>query len=256
MTSAETWKAALQSLRSRVTWNSVIITSLITISGTPARPDAGLGQYRARFRGLSHALAWHTDINERLAAVGVVLSNAEHDRLLNILYKHTRSTATLETSSVADALVHHPNYLKGTGSIAQLLRLRVQRSSCDVSQCPNLRPPIVEFTTSDGCYYLAKLFTKEHFEQESAALNHCLGRSSLAHYLSRTDNDEIEIFSLREKRTHKPVVTIEYQVSTKRIAQIKATRNRLIAHGDPFYAATLTASSSSTDRCTSASRMT
>src|SRR5262249_25540323 len=117
--SAETWKAALQSLRSRVTWNSEIITSLITISGTPARPDAGLGQYRARFRGLSHALAWHADINERLAAVGVVLSNTERDRLLNILYKYTRSTATLETSSVADELVHHPNYLKGTGSIAQ-----------------------------------------------------------------------------------------------------------------------------------------
>jgi hypothetical protein len=110
-----------------------------------------------------------------------------------------------------------------------------------LASAPPPRPPIVEFTTSDDCYYLAKLFTKEHFQQESAALNHCLGRSGLAYYLSRSHKGDIEIFSLRDKSTHKSLVTIEYHVGAKRIAQIKTKRNELISNVHPFYQATLEA---------------
>src|SRR5262249_30849187 len=134
-----------------------------------------------------------------------------------------------------------PTFLNGRGSIAELMRLRARRISRQFNQRSDPRPAIVEFSASDGRYYLARLFTKEHFQQESAALNHCLGTSWLAHYLSRSINGEIEIFSLRETNTHMPVVTIEYQVSAKRIVQIKTKRNQLIRHVDPFYPAALEA---------------
>jgi PcfJ-like protein len=199
---------------------------------------------RTRFVAL--VIQWHSDIVEMLAAFGRTLSDSERHQLLYILLKYTRVASTLDTTIVANELLHRPNYLKRSGGIVRLLELNAQRVAYErktFNSVPTvLRPPtIVEFTASDGRYYLAKLFTKEHFQQESAALNHCLGRSWLDHYLCATAKREVEIFSLREASTHRPVVTIEYKTRTKCIVQIKTYRNQLIERTAPFLSATMEA---------------
>src|SRR5262249_31942214 len=149
---------------------------------------------------------------------------------LYILHKHTRLATTLDADCVARELVRRPNFLCGRGGISKLLQLHAERGARGGQRLPvSPAPPTLgEVTPSDGRYYLAKLFTKEHFQRESAVLNHCLGKSRLNHYLSRSIAGEIEIFSVRDLATHMPVVTIEYRVSTKLVAQIKTNCNQLV----------------------------
>jgi hypothetical protein len=239
-----TWKSALLSLRRLITWQSAIIDSLINaeqVNGPTAER-----YYRSNFLALRQAIRWHRRIDETLTSYGWILSSIERDRLLYIILKHARRARYVDTMRVADELVHHPNFLNRRGSIAKLLELHAQRSSREagiISRIPETlcQPTIVEFTASDERYYLSKLFTQEHFSQESAVLHHCLGTTYLEHYLSLSLKGEVEIFSLRETGTHKPVVTIEYHAGTKRIAQLKAQRNQLIKRADPFFAATMEA---------------
>jgi hypothetical protein len=176
----------------------------------------------------------------------VILTNAQLDRLLYIIFKHARRARYIDTTKVVDELIHRPDFLNHRGSIATLLKTHTERISLDAginSPLTNApyQPTIVEFVASDDRYYLAKLSTKQHFRQESAALNHCLGTTYLQRYLALSLNGEVEIFSVREINTHKPVVTIEYRVGAKRIVQIKTERNRLINRSDPFCAATIEA---------------
>jgi hypothetical protein len=200
--------------------------------------------YRSKFLRLRRAIRWHQSIVETLTGHGHSLSNAQLDRLLYIIFKHTRRARYIDTIRVATELIRRPNFLNRRGSIAKLLELHAERISHEVEHpLPSAlcQPTIVEFVASDERYYLAKLFTEQHFRQESVGLDHCLGRKYLQQYLALSRNGEVEIFSVREIGTHKPVVTIEYRVGTKHIVQLKTERNQLIKRGDPFFPATMEA---------------
>jgi hypothetical protein len=242
------WKAALLSLRQGIRWESAIIGKLTACERVGKGAERHEGCCRAKFVALSQAIHWHDDIVKVLKSRGRTVSNPEGDQLLYILVKHRQWAQTLDTLGVADELVQRPNFLKGKAGITKLLELRGQRcalaTKAQSSPAPSRPPTIGEFTSSDGRYYLAKLFSKEHFQQESAELKHCLGRRWLDHYLSRTQKGELEIFSLREMETHKPVVTIEYNVDEKRIVQIKTSRtraNELVAKTGPYLPALMEA---------------
>lgn len=57
----------------------------------------------------------------------------------------------------------------------------------------------IETDLDGGKYYLAKLSTKEHFENESAWLKHCLGTTHIDDYLKNLESGEFEYFTIRER---------------------------------------------------------
>ena len=65
-------------------------------------------------------------------------------------------------------------------------------------------PVSAETSSADGRYYLAQLLNEAHLKQESAFLEHCLGAGSLDYYLPRIKRGEIEIFSVRDAKSHEP----------------------------------------------------
>ncbi len=75
---------------------------------------------------------------------------------------------------------------------------------------------------------LYKLFTKRHFEDESIALNHCLGISDF--FINLSDKGEIEVFSYCVD--DKEYATILYDVKSNAIDQIKKHSNALFTNDD------------------------
>ena len=100
-------------------------------------------------------------------------------------------------------------------------------------------PVPAETSTGDGRYYLAQLLSEAHLKQESAFLEHCLGARSLDYYLPRIKRGEIEIFSVRNSQTHEPIVTIEYDVRSKAIRQVKGQNNERLTPDSQYVKQTV-----------------
>ena len=85
------------------------------------------------------------------------------------------------------------------------------------------------FTTQSGNYYIARLLNMPHLEEESEYMDNCVGTSDS--YVNRIKRGEIEILSFRNvpkvnPKTGKlegdvPIITIEYDLKTKEIRQMK-----------------------------------
>ena len=99
------------------------------------------------------------------------------------------------------------------------------------------------FTTSSGQYAVARLLNMPHLEEESDYMSHCVGTSDS--YINQMKRGEIEILSLREAprlnpTTQKwegetPVLTIEYNVKTGTIEQLKKADDEYLTENDPYW---------------------
>lgn len=99
-------------------------------------------------------------------------------------------------------------------------------------------------TTSSGNYYMARLLNMPHLKQESDYMNHCVGTSDS--YVSKINRGEIEILSFRKTPTinkeqnklnqdDTPLLTIEYNLKTKVIQQMKKYDDKYLQTNDPYY---------------------
>ena len=88
---------------------------------------------------------------------------------------------------------------------------------------PKGAPAIIEHVSDDETLYLAKLLTKQHLEEESVAMKHCIGTND--YYSSRMLRGDLEIFSIRDTKTHKPLLTIQYDKKSRKIVDMRG-------HGD------------------------
>jgi hypothetical protein len=100
------------------------------------------------------------------------------------------------------------------------------------------------FTTSSGDYYMARLLNMPHLKAESAYMNHCVGTSDS--FVSKINRGEIEILSFRKTPTinkeenklnidDTPLITIEYNLKTKTIQQMKKYSDKYLQTSDPYY---------------------
>ncbi len=98
-------------------------------------------------------------------------------------------------------------------------------------------PSQAEFMTSDGQFYLAKLFTRAQFNLNGHFLHNCLRAGKPAHedYLKAVRLGHTEIFTLCEVKGGKPVAAIRYNVPDKKIIEIKAADNDPIMSEHPLY---------------------
>ncbi len=146
-------------------------------------------------------------------------------------FEDNGESAKIDIPTCIDALVESPRFLdsiKGSmdklfeihemKTLQRIAELRKKRAEMDGNESYN--PYENLFETSDGKYYMERLLNMPHLEEESQYMDHCVGTSTS--YVNKIKRGEVEILSFRDKETHNPVVTIEYDLKAKRLLQVKS----------------------------------
>ncbi|HMO78469.1 MAG TPA: PcfJ domain-containing protein, partial [Candidatus Paceibacterota bacterium] len=160
-------------------------------------------------------------------------------------FEDNGDSAPIDIPTIVDALLESPKFLQSDkGSIAKLFELHemktlqriaeLRRQKAELTNGETFNPYENLFETASGKYYLARLLNMPHLEEESTYMDHCVGTSSS--YISKMKRGDVEILSFRDKTTHEPIVTIEYDCRSKRLLQVKAFKDRIPTLGDDFSA--------------------
>jgi hypothetical protein len=170
------------------------------------------------------------------------------------LVRHLQKNDTLDAHVLFDAVIESPKFINvERGSLNRLLEVHqqktlqeiaeIRRRRADMGNPSELNPYENLFTTKSGNYYVARLLNMPHLEAESEYMNHCVGTENS--YINRMKRGEIEIFSFRwvptiNPQTDKlegdtPIITIEYNLKTKVIEQMKKKDDEYLSSDDPYF---------------------
>lgn len=159
-------------------------------------------------------------------------------------FQKIKNTETIDHNTLSDAIIESPRFLnEDRGSLHHLLEVHEQKTLLKIAEIrkkqaemtgnEGINPYEVLFTTKSGKYYLARLLNMTHLEKESEYMKHCVGTSTS--YFNRMKNGEIEIFSFRKLEGDFPLLTIEYNLKTGTVAQIKKKSDQYLERTDPFF---------------------
>lgn len=159
----------------------------------------------------------------------------QEKQILNLkLARHFQNkggSMLIDTITLVDALVESPQFLQSDkGGIQKLFEMHEIKTLQRIAEIRRKRAEMAGsdeglnlyenlFETKSGRYYLARLLNMPHLENESEYMRHCVGTSTS--YMNKITRGDVEIFSFRDKETHNPLVTIEYDTKTHTILQVK-----------------------------------
>lgn len=203
------------------------------------------------FQNLSDRLSKQDNLTYKdLQKAVLKLKLARHYQKASLYEKHKE----LDFNSLFDAIIETPNFINnGKGSLYQLLEIHEKKTIEKIAEMRKKRaeetgnqgfnPWENLFTTKSGNYYVARLLNMPHLELESQYMDHCVGTSDS--YVNRMKKGEIEILSFRlvpkhNPKTHHiegdtPLITIEYDLKTGTIMQIKKKSDALLSPSDPYF---------------------
>lgn len=190
-------------------------------------------------------------LNERLLGQEDFIFNTIQKTILKTkLARHFQHNETIDTNTLFDAIIESPKFVNNDkGSLHRLLEVHEQKTLLKIAEMrkkraemtgeKGLNPYEALFTTKSGKYYLARLLNMPHLEKESEYMKHCVGTSDS--YVSRIKKGEIEIFSFRKLEGDAPLLTIEYNLKTGTIEQIRKKNDKYLYQTDPLLGDTLDA---------------
>ena len=171
------------------------------------------------------------------------------------LARHFQTNDSVDINVLRDAIIEKPKFLQSEkGSIFHLFEVHergtvqriaeMRKARAEITGNAESNPYEAVYQTVLGKYYLARLLNMAHLEKESSYINHCVGTSTS--YANRMKKGDIEIFSFRtlpqiNPKTHqfegseRSLVTIEYNLRTKTVEQMKKAHDEYIDSSDPFY---------------------
>ena len=170
------------------------------------------------------------------------------------LARYLQRNNSLDVNTLTDAIIETPKFLdKDKGGFDRLLEIHEQKTLEKIAEMrkrkaeqkdgEGFNPYEALFQTSSGKYYMTRLLNMPHLEEESQYMKHCVGTSDS--YINKMKRGDVEILSFRKaptinKETQKlegdePIITIEYNVRTKTIEQIKKHSDQYLSQNDPFY---------------------
>ncbi len=170
------------------------------------------------------------------------------------LARYFQNNEQVDSNTLYDALIESPRFLDtAKGSLHHLFEVHEQKTLISIAEWRKqkaeqgegtINPYEALLTTGSGKYYLARLLNMPHLNDESEYMKLCLGNSTS--YINRMKRGEIEILSFRKMPTidpvrdtrdgdDTPIVTIEYNLKTKNIEQIKKYDNKYLSLEDPFF---------------------
>ncbi len=168
------------------------------------------------------------------------------------LARHFQNSENIDTNVLYDAIIESPNFLnKDKGSLQRLLEVHEEKTLQKIAEMRKRRAEMANetfnpyealFTTKSGNYYMARLLNMPHLEEESQYMNHCVGTSDS--YVNKIKRGEVEILSFRRvpkmnRDTGKfevdtPIMTIEYNLKTKTIQQMKKYDDAYLTQADEY----------------------
>lgn len=194
-------------------------------------------------------------LSQRISTRGDFELTPERQAVLRLkLARHFQRTDDVDPSTLFDALVETPKFIDtDKGSLLRLMEIHQQKTLERIAEARKRRAELGDkeafnprenlFTTKSGNYYMAKLLNMPHLEAESAYMRHCVGTSDS--YIDQIKRGDIEILSFRNvpkinQRTQKlegdtPIITIEYNLRTRTIEQMKKQNDKYLSPDDLYY---------------------
>lgn len=192
--------------------------------------------------------------NRLQSADGFEFSDRAQAILKLKLARYFQDNKTVDLNTLYDAIAETPKFLQSDkGSLFRLFEVHeqktlqkiaeIRKSRAEMNGDEQFNPYEALFSTKSGNYYVARLLNMPHLEEESGYMNHCVGTSDS--YVNRMKKGDVEILSFRhipktDPNTHqleidKPVITIEYNLKTKTIEQMKKYGDEFLQPDDPFF---------------------
>ena len=170
------------------------------------------------------------------------------------LARYFQNNETVDINTLFDAIIESPKFINtNKGSFHQLFEIHEQKTLQKIAEIRKQRAEIkgkeknnpyeALFETESGNYYMARLFNMPHLQEESEYMKHCVGTSDS--YVNKIKRGEVEILFFRNapkinKNTQKlegdtPIMTIEYNLKTKTIEQIKKYNDEYLDKNDLYF---------------------
>lgn len=172
------------------------------------------------------------------------------------LARYFQNKDTIDLSTIYDAIIESPKFINtDKGSFHRLLEVHELKTIQKIAELRKNRLEIAGtgdlmsnpwenlFQTTSGEYYVARLLNMPHLEEESAYMDHCVGTGDS--YVNKIKRGEVEILSFRKKprinpttqrlEGDEPVITIEYNLKTKTIVQMKKYHDAYLTKEDPYF---------------------
>lgn len=170
------------------------------------------------------------------------------------LARHFQTNESIDINTLYDAIIETSNFIEtDKGSLHRLFEVHEQKTLGKIAEIRKKRAEMKGdetfnpyenlLTTKSGNYYIARLLNMPHLEQESDYMKHCVGTSDS--YINKIKRGDIEILSFRQapkvdlktgKTTEEtPIITIEYNLKTKEIEQMKKANDAYLSPNDPFF---------------------
>ena len=160
------------------------------------------------------------------------------------LARYFQRDENIDINTLYDAIIETPRFLdKPKGGLHHLLEIHEQKTLEKIAEIrrrkaeqtgnDGFNPYEALFQTESGKYYMARLLNMPHLEEESQYMDHCVGTSDS--YINKMKRGDVEILSFRNTDNHEPIMTIEYNVRTKTIEQIKKANDHYLNQSDPYY---------------------
>lgn len=165
-------------------------------------------------------------------------------------YLQKNSETDLDIETFADAIVDFPDFINNENfGVKGVLEAHTRKTLLAIAErrksgFENEAGPFEAlFETESGDYYMARLTQIEHLIEESRDMRNCVGESE--HYINRVKKGDIEILSFRHTpkfnkelgrlEKDKPVLTIEYNLRTKEVVQIKGIDDEYLTGYEPYF---------------------
>ena len=183
------------------------------------------------------------DLSHRLEEQNGFLFTDFQKAILKLkLARHFQKNQNLDLNTIFDAIIETPNFINNDrGSLNRLLEVHQQKTLKKITEIrkrqieetgnPELNPENL-YTTKSGKYYLCRLLNKSQLEEESSYMDHCVGTSDS--YINLMKKGETEILSFRKVEDRMPLLTIEYDLKTGTIMQLKKKSDGYLTSADPF----------------------
>lgn len=184
-------------------------------------------------------------LSDRLSSVeGIDFADRQKTVLKLKLARYFQNNYVCDLNTLYDAVIETPKFINtDKGSFHRLLEVHEEKTLQKVAEMRKRRAEMGDteafnpyenlFTTKSGDYYLARLLNMPHLEEESEYMSHCVGTSDS--YINKMKRGDVEILSFRSIATNEPIITIEYNLKTKVIEQMKKADDEYLNRNDPYF---------------------
>lgn len=194
-------------------------------------------------------------LSTRLAgAEGFELADRQKAILKLKLARYFQTNDTCDLNTLFDALIETPKFVNtDKGSFHRLFEVHEEKTLQKIAEIRKQRAEMGDteafnpyenlFTTKSGNYTMVRLLNMPHLEEESEYMSHCVGTSDS--YVNKMKRGDVEILSFRRipttnTQTQKlevgiPIITIEYNLKTKTIEQMKKYDDGYLKKDDPYF---------------------